>query len=252
MIKIFRQIRQRLIKEHKVSKYLLYAIGEIILVVIGILIALSINNWNENRKVNLEEKSYLKRLLQENKEDVLVFTKEIDLLNKTISIITDLSNRFKTNTSSDSLLVHSAIDYIQNSSEYPNFNPSTSTFEDLSSTGNLNVFRDTELRNQIVRHYKDYQLVAWNFKTNSDWTTPLDVPLFTNTNTHKFDSSSFLFPEESTEDLAKILRRDQELYAQSISIHYWLTKESLGDLKHIKEDTLILIELLENALKTKN
>jgi DNA-directed RNA polymerase beta' subunit len=103
MIKIFRQIRQRLIKEHKVSKYLLYAIGEIILVVIGILIALSINNWNENRKVNLEEKSYLKRLLQENKEDVLVFTKEIDLLNKTISIITDLSNRFKTNTSSDSL-----------------------------------------------------------------------------------------------------------------------------------------------------
>ncbi len=50
MIKFFRHIRQRYISEGKTKKYLLYAIGEIVLVVIGILIALSINNWNENQK----------------------------------------------------------------------------------------------------------------------------------------------------------------------------------------------------------
>jgi hypothetical protein len=50
VIKFFRHIRQRLIKENRVSKYLIYAAGEIVLVVIGILIALQINNWNENRK----------------------------------------------------------------------------------------------------------------------------------------------------------------------------------------------------------
>ena len=49
MIKFFRSIRQKLLTENKFSKYLLYAIGEIVLVVIGILIALSINNWNEKR-----------------------------------------------------------------------------------------------------------------------------------------------------------------------------------------------------------
>jgi hypothetical protein len=55
MIKFFRKIRQRLLSGNKFSKYLIYAIGEIILDVIGILIALSINNWNENRKIkNLE------------------------------------------------------------------------------------------------------------------------------------------------------------------------------------------------------
>jgi len=52
MIKFFRKIRQNLLSENKFSKYLIYAIGEIILVVIGILIALSINNWNEKRKYN--------------------------------------------------------------------------------------------------------------------------------------------------------------------------------------------------------
>jgi len=51
MIKFFRRIRQQLLMENRASKYLLYAIGEIVLVVIGILIALQINNWNENRKI---------------------------------------------------------------------------------------------------------------------------------------------------------------------------------------------------------
>jgi hypothetical protein len=50
MIKFFRKIRQRLLTENKFSKYLIYAIGEIILVVIGILIALQVNNLNEQSK----------------------------------------------------------------------------------------------------------------------------------------------------------------------------------------------------------
>lgn len=55
MIKFFRKIRQRLLTENKFSKYLIYAIGEILLVVIGILIALQINNWNESQKEQLLE-----------------------------------------------------------------------------------------------------------------------------------------------------------------------------------------------------
>ncbi|MFK2818589.1 DUF6090 family protein [Flavobacteriaceae sp. LMIT009] len=62
MIKFFRKIRQSLLSENKISKYLLYAIGEILLVVIGILIALSINNWNQERK---------------NKEKILAIFEEI-------------------------------------------------------------------------------------------------------------------------------------------------------------------------------
>ena len=53
MIKFFRHIRKDFMEKNKTGKYLKYAIGEIILVVIGILIALSINNWNEGRKKKL-------------------------------------------------------------------------------------------------------------------------------------------------------------------------------------------------------
>jgi len=65
MIKFFRKIRQSLITENKFSKYLLYAVGEIVLVVIGILIALQVNDWNENRKENLIGDKLKLKLYQE-------------------------------------------------------------------------------------------------------------------------------------------------------------------------------------------
>jgi len=74
MIKFFRHIRQNLIMENKTSKYLKYAIGEIVLVVIGILIALQINNWNQKRLDNIERHGILKNMHLEfkaNKDQVL-------------------------------------------------------------------------------------------------------------------------------------------------------------------------------------
>ena len=59
MIKIFRKIRQNLVMENKTGRYFKYAIGEIILVVIGILIALQINNWNEARLKSNKESQIL-------------------------------------------------------------------------------------------------------------------------------------------------------------------------------------------------
>jgi len=70
MIKFFRQIRQKLLRENQFSKYLLYAIGEILLVVIGILIALQINNWNEERIAISKEKNYILSIFQDLKGDL--------------------------------------------------------------------------------------------------------------------------------------------------------------------------------------
>ncbi|MGB5481605.1 MAG: DUF6090 family protein, partial [Eudoraea sp.] len=62
MIKFFRKIRQNLLMENKTGKYFKYAIGEIVLVVIGILIALQINNWNESSKQRIEEVRLLEKV----------------------------------------------------------------------------------------------------------------------------------------------------------------------------------------------
>ncbi len=61
----FRKLRRKLLSENKFSKYLAYAIGEILLVVIGILIALQINTWNESRKLKIEDLAFLNILKAE-------------------------------------------------------------------------------------------------------------------------------------------------------------------------------------------
>ena len=84
MIKFFRKIRQNLLSDNKFSKpaspagrYLIYAIGEIVLVVVGILIALQINNWNEKRINNIEEKSILNALRMEISENQFILAKDL-------------------------------------------------------------------------------------------------------------------------------------------------------------------------------
>ena len=83
MIKFFRKIRYDLMEKNKTGKYFKYAIGEIVLVVIGILIALQINNWNENRKAEKKEHKLLIELkddLLETKNDLLTDIEKIPQL----------------------------------------------------------------------------------------------------------------------------------------------------------------------------
>ncbi|HAH36930.1 MAG TPA: hypothetical protein DCY95_15600 [Algoriphagus sp.] len=69
MISFFRKIRQKLLTQNRVTRYLIYALGEIFLVVIGILIALQVNNWNEERKEHKKEREQLFFALENLKTD---------------------------------------------------------------------------------------------------------------------------------------------------------------------------------------
>jgi uncharacterized protein YlxW (UPF0749 family) len=148
MVKFFRGIRQQLLSRNRFSKYLLYAIGEIVLVVIGILIALQINNWNENRKSAKQEKLYLNRLLSENREDINTFKSNISDLEKGVETIENLSRALNSNETDDKKLIVAANDFFGYGSIFPVFSSSTSTFDDLSNTGNLKDIRNSKLRDQ--------------------------------------------------------------------------------------------------------
>ncbi len=82
MIKFFHRFRQNLIAESRFGKYLLYAIGEIVLVVIGILIALSINNWNDNRKKKQQELVVVNQLIEDTTSDSMFFNQRLDFFTK--------------------------------------------------------------------------------------------------------------------------------------------------------------------------
>ena len=78
MVKFFRHIRKSLIEQSKMGKYFKYAIGEILLVVIGILIALQINNWNENKKLKAKTHEYYSQLLEDLNKDLVFANQTIE------------------------------------------------------------------------------------------------------------------------------------------------------------------------------
>lgn len=92
MITFFRKIRQKLLSDNRTTKYLIYAAGEIILVMIGILLALQVNNWNEHRKLKIEEIKLLKEIisaLESDKADIISNIDEHESAAHSCSIISE-------------------------------------------------------------------------------------------------------------------------------------------------------------------
>jgi hypothetical protein len=90
MIKFFRHIRQRLLNENKLSKYLLYALGEIALVMIGILLALQVNTWNEGRKERSQELAILSQVRTEFRSNLKQLDEKILIRDQLIAGAKDL------------------------------------------------------------------------------------------------------------------------------------------------------------------
>lgn len=150
MIKFFRHIRQRLLSENKFSKYLLYAIGEIFLVVIGILIALNINNWNENNKSKKDEQYVLTEVLKNLEEDAVLVDEIIIQRQKCKTAVIELQHFVNSGAiDTDSLQVHLA-----NLLTFERYFPINNAYEILKSKG-LQL-SNNELTTKISRYY-DYE-----------------------------------------------------------------------------------------------
>jgi len=149
MIKFFRKIRQKTLTENKFGKYLTYAIGEIILVVIGILIALSINNWNENRKNSIEEKAILENLLENLNlskiQSEQLISEESQLKQNLIQIlgVDSKDNKVKDKTISDSIFKNAVWDL---QSDMPTFN----AYNNLKSTNKLSLIKNKNINEKFT------------------------------------------------------------------------------------------------------
>ncbi|MFC3880064.1 DUF6090 family protein [Algoriphagus namhaensis] len=155
MIKFFRKIRQQLLAKNKVSSYVLYAVGEIVLVVIGILIALSINNWQQENQNKKLEKRYLEDLRVNLKRDSTIlqgiYVEAINSSEAKNYITAHLRNR---ESNLDSL----ALSFGHQWNPYKIFSPSTSTIDEMKSNGDLKIIRDESIRKHIVDIYNTYEL----------------------------------------------------------------------------------------------
>jgi len=149
MFKFFRRIRQTLLSEGKTGKYLKYAIGEILLVVIGILIALQINNWNAARIDRNKEQEYLHNLIEDIKVQQLLVRNQIIHEKKIKSKV----ERALVHLSAEEIDADTLNEYLSDITR-KSFVVNDPTFQDLKSSGNILLIKDNSLRKNILEFYQ--------------------------------------------------------------------------------------------------
>ena len=149
MIKFFRRIRQKLLAEGRTGRYFQYAFGEILLVVLGILIALQINNWNEDRKSLKQEKTYYCKLAEDFQADIVNIDSSIVTINNRL----ESTERFLTNllkVQSDKSVL---LEDFMSTFRYYKFIPTKAAIADITSSGKLEKLTDQNLKTRVLSHY---------------------------------------------------------------------------------------------------
>ena len=161
MLRFFRRIRQKLIDSGSITKYLLYAIGEILLVVIGILIALQVNNWNEERIERNQEEKIISRLNSEfinNLSELEGVRARLDSSLYALETLIDLETGDRVAAWND----EESNRLILLSLQTPTWNPSSYVLTDLKNGGKISSLSNQQLVEDLFSWERFYDNVVEN------------------------------------------------------------------------------------------
>lgn len=257
MIKFFRRIRQNLLSEGKTGKYLKYAIGEIVLVVIGILIAIQINSFYNSQADLKENRQLLNRMI----EEVQLNIDRVDFLEYGEQPVGGRTNNPNSiaEKRQDSIIIlfnlglnEERIKYILEKPvvNFISHNMYSSVFEEMQNTGKLYRIGSGILITEITKYYnfieaQDIYHTKSVDQVMEDWRE-------CKYGWHSFENDYALNPEEAIKKHSWLKDKDSKNYRD---IHMYVmkgnvvTKTNRKRLEEIKDRSLKLIELIQNELK---
>ena len=247
MLKFFRTIRKKLIEEDNVRKYLFYAIGEILLVVIGILIALQVNNWNEERKDQQQAETYVQLLIEDLNADLNKYNTDIAILSEIVDKKVALQAHFDTaavNRDSMRETLPLLQDRVVNFDE-----PNTSTIQALLASGNIELLPDhvalairelRQLQTEIIVNEAEDLRILQNMYIEILTNVPFQI------------RESALFNDELVLDRLWELRSEDEqvlLVYGFFTIRLISDRRSLGRYMDVRDETVRVLSVLNTYME---
>lgn len=245
MLRFFRTIRKKLIEQDNARKYLLYAIGEIALVMIGILLALQVNNWNENKKARAYERTLLNELQEDVKKDIAFF--DDHLLNSRNAKKREIHYYFERMIKGDEAVDDSKFDDHLFWLQYHNtFHVNDGAYESIKSSG-IDKISNKEIRSFITNFY-EFQIPRFeeliDFSANelldareSNFPHLLGAPSFKFTNGFEIVKKPLNFDVKTNPDFIRLLEKSMQF--EKSSTRYYTS--ILGMYQEL--DSLLIIEL---------
>lgn len=248
MIKIFRHIRQQLLSEGKSVNYLKYAIGEIVLVVIGILIALQINNWNQDQLTQNRIESRLANLISDVENEV----EEMDEVKETSRLriiiihgILKKNGKLKAIGWPDSIPGQEAIDTIRNPnrilSQLRTFDGNRPAYNELINSGEFYTIRNETLKRKIQKYYGSIDELRDAERWNNQ-----EMSLKIRSSKERLGIGTF--SKVNLDELAEMAKNDKQFGAElETEINLSFTQKS--NLEALKQEALSLIETIKSEIK---
>lgn len=251
MIRLFRKIRQRLLSEDNYSIYILYASGEVILVVIGILIALSIDNWNEERKTMESEQTYLVNLKEEFNYNKKELERAMSLNNSNRKGAIELSE-FMGPHIPQLTEEEFAFLFSETFDSEVQYRPSTGVLYEIISSGKLAIIKNTELKAYLASW--EGAILKIRFQEIEHSNTRLQAYDILKSEGNQRSILHYTYAEESEIGQTKFTNGNSHLlrsekFENQLSSFY-ITSKWLDDpyyldlLKHIEEILLLIDEEL--------
>lgn len=253
MLRFFRKIRIKLIDEGNLKRYLIYSIGEILLVMLGILFAVQVNNWNESNKAQKSELDALVDLREEFVGNVNSFEVHLADKQRTANSWKELILKI-----SDQSLPDSIKGFGRGPSGTMTFIPSQSTLNKLIFTGNIDNIKNDSLRyllsswDNIFNEYQEDEDFHHSFVQNQ--LVPYEMGL----TAYPFFEKSFQRVPEFTpfytadEQKQLIIRAYKDLKYQNLLLrnHYWLIIV-LEEGEKLQKTMRTIIKLLDSEIDSK-
>lgn len=246
MLAFFRKIRKGLLSENKFTKYFFYALGEIILVVIGILIALKINTWNNAEISHQKEVSYLREIRANLEQDaknidsVLAFNRhKVPIVQGMMQIFNDTLNN------NERVAVFNT--YSNPFTHYEIFDPKKTAFSNMLAAETIDLVRDGELRKALISYYEYDYTGGVQYRVQQMNRRIIDNAFprfFTRENTKNLLGLSTELPTNNELNIHK----EQWLLSELYGLIYILNLQDKG-LHEFKDNIKQLIQLIDDTLQ---
>lgn len=249
MITLLRKIRRRLLGEGKLASYFIYAFGEILLVVVGILIALQVNNWNEDRK---EKKSELKTLIDLNEEFRLnKSTFGPHLTEK--QVLREKWNTFIEHIA-DPEVPDAAKSMHRLQSGSTTYNPSQSTLNSVLETGKINVIGNDSLR-YLLSNWNDllsdfFEDEQWHIDFIHKELYPYETKIIPSHFDKTFIGDAYISPFHSSKEMKQYFRLGLKdpIYRNLLLRNYQYLTGSIMEGERVVEMMDLILELLQQEI----
>lgn len=251
MIKFFRRIRQKLLSQNKFTNYLFYAIGEIVLVVIGILLALQINNWNENRKDRATEAVYLKELLEDFEVNL---QKSVQVTSRIEEVLPKLTGLLEQSVMEQpTISVDSMNSTFRLLNTMPAYSSTDRAYNNLIGSGDFKLISNSDIKTEIADYYKALDILKLVQNTHEMQLVNAFQPYIMENLDYQavimLRHDNYTLPEPVEKDRILLLLKDRK-FRNIITLKF----DILTDLLDLNQNLLINNKKLVNLLKeqTKN